>query len=304
MRIAIMGSGAIGGYFGARLAEAGEDITFIARGAHLEAMQHHGLRVTSPIGDINLSRVKATETPSEIGVVDIVVFAVKLYDSEKAAQAIVPLIGPGTRIVTLQNGIDSVGILAAHVPRSQIVGGSAYISAYVEEPGRIVHGGELAQFKVGGRAEAGIDALREACNRANGINLDVVDDIGQVIWMKFVTLCAFSGATCLMRSGIGPILDDPESRLFTEQLRDEGMAVAAAAGYPMPAGFKDNLLVLWQKFPPGTRSSMANDLERGKPLELKWLSGRIHALGGELGVATPAHSAVYRSLHLHAAGGG
>ena len=304
MRIAMMGSGGIGGYIGARLAQAGEDITFIARGAHLEAMQRHGLQLESPLGNISLNPVRVTDAPADIGFVDIVVFAVKLYDMEGAAAAIVPLVGPGTRVVTFQNGIDSVDTLARFVPRAQVVGGAAYVSAHLARPGMVVHAGGVARprFTLGGRNDAMIEAFRDACIRAGGIDLQTVEDIDQVLWIKFVMLCAFSGGTSLMRAAIGPILADPEARIFIEQLRDEGMAVASAAGHPVPDGFEENVISLWQSFPPETQSSMSEDLARGKPLELAWLSGRMHVLGNELGVPTPAHSAVFRALHLYAKG--
>ena len=239
MRIAMMGSGGIGGYLGARLAQAGEDVIFIARGAHLEAMQRNGLRVESPLGEIILRHVRANETPVDIGFVDIVVFAVKANDTERAGAAIVPLVGPATRVVTLQNGIDSVNALARTVPRSQVVGGATYLSAHIERPGVIVHLGSVTQVVVGGRDDAMIEAWRGACVRAGGIDLETVEDIDQVLWTKYVTVSAFSGATSLMRAGIGPILADPEARIFLEQLRDEGMAVASAAGRPMPEGYKE-----------------------------------------------------------------
>ncbi|TCL72601.1 2-dehydropantoate 2-reductase [Rhizobium sp. BK251] len=302
MRIAIMGSGAIGGYLGARLAGAGQDVTFIARGAHLEAMRRHGLQLESPRGNVSLPQVTATEMPSDVGHVDIVFFAVKLYDNEEAAAAIVPMVGPETRVVTLQNGIDSVETLARWVPPSQVVGGVAYISGYIKEPGVIVHAGGATQFYVGGHNDPVIGALQTACTRAGNIGLEAVEDIDQVLWTKFVTLCAFAGATSLMRSGIGPVLADPEARIFLGQLRDEGMAVAKAAGHPMRDGYEADARSRWQNLPPDTRSSMANDLLLGKRLELAWLSGRMHALGNELGVPTPAHTAVYRALHLYAKG--
>ncbi len=304
MRIAMMGSGGIGGYFGAQLAAVGEDVAFIARGAHLDELRQNGLRLQSPLGDLHLRNVRATEWPADIAAVDIVIFAVKLFDSEDAAATIVPLVGSETRVVTLQNGIDSVETLARFVPRSQVVGGAAYISAHLERPGLIVHAGGVARprLTLGGRGDSKIEAFRKACNRAGGMEVQTVDDVDQAIWIKFVMLSAFSGGTSLMRSGIGPILADPESRKFMEQLRDEGIAVASSAGHPMVEGYKDDVEALWQQFPPETRSSMANDLAHGKPLELKWLSGRLHALGEEFGVRTPAHTAVYRALHLHAGG--
>ena len=301
MRIAMMGSGGIGGYLGARLAQAGEDVTFIARGSHLAAMQEQGLCLESPLGGIKLPHVSATDTPSEVGFADVVIFAVKLYDSEAAAAGIIPLVGPKTRVVTLQNGIDSVTTLAKYVPRAQIVPGATYISAAVGHPGVIVHAGNT-QVILGGRNDTTIEALGSACSRAGGIDIQIVEDIEHVLWVKFITVSAFSGATSLMRCGIGPIFADPESRIFLEQLRDEGMAVAAAAGHAMDEGYAKQVMSLWKTFPTETQSSMAIDLGRGKPIEIAWLSGRIHALGNELGVMTPAHSAVHRALHLHAAG--
>jgi 2-dehydropantoate 2-reductase len=304
MRIATMGSGGIGGYLGARLAQGGEEVVFIARGAHLEAMRRSGLQLKSQLGDVVLRRVTATEKPVEIGAVDIVIFAVKLYDTESAAAAMVPLVGPATRVVTLQNGIDSIDTLARFAPRSQIVGGSTYMSARVEAPGLIVHAGAITRVVVGSPNDTMIETWRAACLRAGGIDLETVEDIDQVLWNKFVTVSAFSGATSLMRAGVGAILGDAQSRKFLEQLRDEGVAVASSAGHPLPHDYPERTMSYWRKFPPETRSSMANDLAQGRPIELSWLSGRMHALGKELGVATPAHTAVYRALHLYADGGG
>ena len=302
MRIAMMGSGGIGGYLGARLVQIGEDITFIARGSHLAAMRAKGLCLDSPLGRIELSHVSATDTPSDVGLVDLVIFAVKLYDSESAAAAIMPLVGAQTRVMTLQNGIDSVATLAKHVPRAQIVPGATYISAAIGSPGVIVHAGGNTQLLLGGRNDPVIEAFASACSRAGGIDIEIVEDIEQVLWVKFITVSAFSGATSLMRCGIGPIFANPESRVFLQQLRDEGMAVAAAAGHKMAEGYEEKVTSLWESFPAETKSSMAIDLGRGKPIEIAWLSGRIHALGKDLGVMTPAHTAVYRALHLHAAG--
>jgi 2-dehydropantoate 2-reductase len=302
MRVAMMGSGGIGGYLGARLAQAGEDIIFIARGSHLAAMRDHGLRLESPLGSIELPQVRATDTPAEAGVVDLVIFAVKLYDSDSAAAAIMPMVGPKTKVVTLQNGIDSVATLAKHVPRAQIAPGATYISAAVGRPGVIAHAGGNTQLLLGGRNDPVIEAFASACSRAGGIDIQIAEDIEHVLWIKFITVSAFSGATSLMRCGIGPIFANPESCVFLEQLRDEGMAVAAAAGHKMAEGYEAKVTSLWKSFPAETKSSMAIDLARGKPIEIAWLSGRIHALGKELGVMTPAHTAVYRALHLHATG--
>ncbi|RUY02798.1 2-dehydropantoate 2-reductase, partial [Mesorhizobium sp. M2A.F.Ca.ET.040.01.1.1] len=225
-----------------------------------------------------------------------------LYDSEGAAASIAPLVGVNTRVVTLQNGIDSVEILGRHLQRDRVIGGATYLSGFISKPGEVVHSGGLPHILVGGQHDPVIEQLKGLCDRAIGLELKPVADIDEVLWEKFVTLCAFSGGTSLMRSGIGPILADPEARIFIEQLRDEGMAVAAAAGHPMADGFPGRVETRWSAFPPHVKSSMANDLERGRPIEVAWLSGRMHQLGIELGVATPGHTAVFRALHLHALG--
>jgi 2-dehydropantoate 2-reductase len=300
MRIAVMGAGGIGGYLGGRLAAAGEDVAFVARGAHLKALRRDGLRIESPFGDLHLPQVTATDDPAEIGPVNLVLFTVKLYDSETAAATAVPLVGPSTRVLTLQNGIGSLDILARYVPSGQLIGGSIYVAASIARPGVISVPGGSRRLVVGQASDPVIKALREACERGIGLEIETVEDVAPVLWEKFVILCAFAGATALMRAGIGQILADPEARVFIEQLRDEGFAVAAASGHAVPEERRPRMMALWQSLPPETRSSMANDLGRGKRLELEWLSGRMHALGTTLGVPTPAHTAVYRALHLHA----
>ncbi|RWA61089.1 MAG: 2-dehydropantoate 2-reductase [Mesorhizobium sp.] len=298
----MIGAGGIGGYVGARLAEAGGDVSFIARGAHLQAMREGGLRIQSDIGNVFLADVCASDSPADIGPVDLVIFAVKLYDSEKAVGALGPLVSGKTRVVTLQNGIDSVGILRRHIPSDSVIGGATYLSGFIKQPGEVVHAGGLPHILVGGHGDPLIKDLQALCDRAIGLELKPVADIDNVLWEKFVTLAAFSGGTSLMRSGIGPILDDPEARIFIEQLRDEGIAIAAAAGHPLAEGFEGRVTTRWSAFPPHVKSSMANDLERGKPIEVAWLSGRMHELGIKFGIATPGHTAVFRALHLHAAG--
>jgi 2-dehydropantoate 2-reductase len=300
MRIAVMGAGGIGGYLGARLAAVGEDVSFVARNAHLEALRHDGLRIESPFGDLHLPSVTAIADPAEIGPVDLVLFTVKLYDSEMAAAALGPLIGPQTRVLTLQNGIDSLDLLSRFVPAGQLVGGAIYVTASIARPGVISAPGGSRRVVVGHASDPLIQALQASCEKATGIEMETVDEIGSVLWQKFVTLCAFSGATTLMRASIGAILADPEAQTFLKQLRDEGLAVAAASGHAMAEEHQQQIMALWESLPPEAKSSMAGDLDRGKPLELEWLSGRMHALGLRLGLRTPAHTAVYRALHLHA----
>ncbi|MCA1443726.1 2-dehydropantoate 2-reductase [Ensifer sp. IC4062] len=302
MRIAMMGSGGIGGYLGVRLACSGEEVSFIARGAHLQAMRERGLRLLSPLGNVELPRVHTTSEPSEVGTVDLIIFAVKLYDSDSAAAAIIPMVGPETRVLTLQNGIDGIDMLSRVVPRKHVVGGATYISSFLEEPGVIRQATQMTQVITGGSNDPVIGEFRTICSRADGIALTVVDDIEPILWQKFVRLAAFSGGTSLMRLGIGKIMADQESRKFMEQLLEEGMAVAAAEGHPMLDDFKDETTDLFLRIAPENQASMAHDLAHGKRLELEWLSGRLHALGLKHGIPTPAHTAAYRALHPHAWG--
>jgi 2-dehydropantoate 2-reductase len=304
MRIAVMGAGAIGGTIGVRLANAGADVAFIARGSHLNALRLKGLRLESPFGDVHLNDVTATDAPADLGPVDLVLFAVKLYDAEAAAGALAPLIGPRTRVVTFQNGIDSMKIVSKAIGREPVIGGVTYISAFVSEPGVIVSPGGMTRVIVGRASDPMIVELAALAVGLPGVSFEAVEDIEPVVWDKFVTLSALSGATSLLRAPIGPILADQEARTFLLALRDEGLAISRAAGHSWPDDHAERILARWEGLPPGTRASMANDLASGRRLELQWLSGRMHQLGRELDIPTPAHSAVYRALHLHAEGHG
>lgn len=303
MRIAVMGAGGIGGYVGARLAAAGQDVVFIARGQHLAAMQSDGLRIESPFGDLHLPRVRATDDPAEAGPADFVLFTVKLYDGEAAAAAIKPLIGPDTRVLTLQNGIDSAALLSRFIRAEQVVAGAIYLSAWVKAPGTIASSGGVKHITAAdGNGHPVMNEFVEACKRMEGLELRVSHNIETLLWEKFVNLSAFSGATSLMRAPIGAIRANPESWAFTTQLIDEGRAVASASGIRLAEDFQDHLMSLWGSLPYETRSSMSLDLEHGRRLELDWLSGRMHALGQSAGVPTPAHTAVCQALALHTGG--
>jgi 2-dehydropantoate 2-reductase len=303
MRIAMMGSGGIGGLVGARLAEAGEDVAFIARGAHLDAMRRDGLKVTSPFGNVHLAKVTAAEEPGEIGPVDLVIFAVKMWDTETAAARLPPLIAPHTRVVTLQNGIDSVDALRRHVPGDQVVGGVTYLAAAIAEPGVISSpgGSRLTVVHRSGGAPI-VAALAAAGEKTIGIDIKLTDDIDAIIWEKFLRFAAFSAATTLMRSRAGPVRSNPESRAFLRALVEDGVRVAEAAGHSIAPDFADKAMAFIDAFPPTQRSSMADDIEHGRRLEVPFVSGRIHALGEKYGVPTPAHTAAWRALALYANG--
>jgi 2-dehydropantoate 2-reductase len=298
-----MGSGGIGGYVGARLAEVGEDVCFIARGAHLTAMKEKGLMVASPYGDVYLPRVTVTDLPAEIGVVDLVIFTVKTWDTEEAARQIRPLIDPRTRILTLQNGIDSVAMVGRNVPARQVVGGTIYVTAVVIEPGVIKSpGGPRRMVADRNGDDAIIAALGAAGSKCLGLDVELSERFATEMWTKFIRIAAFSAATCITRSRVGAVLAHPESRALVRQLVEEGMAVSAALNHPMPENFAAITMDFFAGLPLTTRASMADDLEHGRRLEVEHISGRMHQLGQERGVPTPAHSVIYRALFLHANG--
>jgi 2-dehydropantoate 2-reductase len=303
MRVAMMGSGGIGGYVGARLAEVGEDVHFVARGNHLAAMREGGLRVESPFGNVHLPRVSATEEPNEIGPVDLVIFAVKLWDTDSAAARLGALVGPDTRVLTLQNGVDSRTLLRRHVPDEQIVEGIIYVPAVIAAPGVIRNPGGPRQMVADERGrDAVIAALVDAGLRANGLDIEATEDIGSAVWGKFIRNAAFSAATSVTRLPAGAVLGHPESRSLLRALVQEGVLIAAAEGHAMASDFLDKTMILYESLAPQTRSSMAEDLEQGRRLEVEFISGRMHSLGLAHGIPTPAHTMAFRALAVHAHG--
>ncbi len=304
MRIAIMAAGGVGAFFGARLAEAGHDVFFVARGAHLQAIRSNGLKIQSALGDIHLVKPNVTDDPASIGPVDIVLFAVKLWDTERAGELVRPLIGPETRVVTVQNGVDSVERLEPILGKEIVVGGSAYISAFISQPGVIAHTGNFARIVCGrsdGKQDATLAAFVEAAKAAN-TDISLSDDIDRIRWEKFAFLVPFSGATASMRSSIGPIREDPDTREFFRSLISEVVDVARAKGISISDKFIEERMKFMDSAPAEFKASMLHDLENGNRLELDWLAGKVAALGRELSVPTPANSAVYAILKLHRMG--
>lgn len=303
MRIAVVGAGGIGGYVGARLAEAGATVHLVARGPHLEALRRNGLRLECPLGDVTLPDIAATNDPATIGQVDLVVVAVKLGATDDAARSLAPLLGDHTRIVTLQNGIDAKAMIARHVEEHRIAAGITYLSASIKAPGIINAPGGSHQVTVDSLSgDPVIAAFAAFCRRAIGLEADASDNIAHVLWDKFVALVGFSGATCLARTSIGPVLEHPETLAFLRAILAENLAVARAVGQSFPADRVENMLNRFSGLPYGTKSSMLIDLEAGKPLEAPWLAGRMCALGRAGGIATPANAAVSAALAPHAAG--
>jgi len=305
MRIAAMAAGAVGGYFGARMAAAGHDVFFIARGANLAAIKKNGLKIESVHGDVHLPKPNVTDDPATVGPVDIVLFAVKLWDTEKAAELTKPLVAEDTRVITLQNGIDSVERVAPILGADNTIGGAAYIATVISSPGVIKQTSSFAKMRFG-RADKKSDATLQAfvdAGKAAKIDLDISADIEHERWEKFAFLTAMAGSTSALRSPIGPIAADPELRVFFRKLMEEAIAIAKAKGVALdPAYIEERMAFVTTKVEPGMKASMAHDLERGNRLELDWLAGKVREFGHALNIPTPASDAVYTVLKLHRMG--
>jgi 2-dehydropantoate 2-reductase len=304
MKIAIIGSGGVGGYFGARLAAAGNDVTFVARGAHLDAMRKNGLQIYSALGDLHLDKVQCTDDTATIGPVDIVMIAVKLWSTAEAAAAAKPLLGPDTAVVSFQNGVIAVDTVLPVVGEKHTMGGVANIAALIEEPGVIRHNGNMASLlfaELDGKRSKRAEAFYDACVKA-GIKTVLVDDIKSTIWEKFVRLVTMSAMTSLTRMPIGPIREDPDTRELLQQVMKEVIAVAEAKGVNLGNDIVEKQMKVVDGYPPAMVASMCGDLRRGNKLEVPWLSGMVAKLGKELGVPTPANQFVYAALKLHANG--
>lgn len=304
MRILVFGTGGVGGYFGARLAAAGVDVTFVARGDHLAAMRAQGLRVESALGNLHLHPVTATDDPTNAGAVDLAMIGVKLWDTEAAARAIETVVGPATAVVSFQNGVDAVDILTKIYGRERVMGGVAHIAAVIEQPGVVRHNGTMQRLTFGeldGRRSARAENLLAAC-RAAGIEAALSDDIQRAIWEKFVFIVGLSAMTTLTRLPIGPIREDPETRAMLAEVMREAVAIGRAKGVNLAPDTAEKQLAFMDGVPHDMIASMLGDLRRGRPLELPWLSGAVVRLGQELGIGTPTNQFAYAALKLHAHG--
>lgn len=305
MKILIMGSGGVGGYFGGRLAGAGNEVTFVARGAHLEAIRRQGLKLDSQIGGLTVKPAQAVAEPREVeDVPEIVMFATKLGDTDSAARSLVPVIGDSTTIITFQNGIDGPELIAKALPRAHVVPGVARIASRISQPGVIEQRGLFAEIEFGepdGRASPRLEAFLAACKTA-GITAAISPDITRTLWEKLAFLAPFSGMTTLTGHTAGPLRDNPATRKLIEDAVREAIAVARAAGVALRADEFERRMQGFDGLPPGMTSSMAHDRQAGKPLELNYLSGAIVRLGERHGVATPTHRFIAQALAIDAAG--
>ena len=304
MKIAFMGAGGVGGLIGARLGHVGCDVSFVARGAHLAAMRSHGLKLESGVGDVHLPKPRVTDDPSTLGPVDLVIFAVKMRDTESAARAIAPLMGPHTGVISLQNGVVKDDILRPIVGAKALMGGVAYMGTAIERPGVIKHVGTVQRVVFGeydGTRSKRAESLLEWCRKA-GLDAAISDDIRRTLWEKFAFLVGMAAVTATMRLPIGPIRSHPLTRQFYLEAMAEAAAVGRAHGVKLPADFAEERMRFVDTLPGTMTASLQLDLERGNPLEVEWLSGSVVELGAAVGVPTPIHRAARDILILHAAG--
>ncbi len=298
MRIAVIGAGGVGGYFGARLAAAGHDVAFVARGAHLQAMLRDGLVIESEVLPLHLRDLVATDDPSQLAPVDVVMLCVKLWDVESAGRSLAPLLRANGVVIPFQNGVDAPDVLAGIVGAELVLGGVAYIAATIKAPGVIAHTGSMARLVVGAlratqtaRAEAFQLALAGA-----GIESSVSADIRRALWEKFVFLSALAGATALSRQPIGVIRSDAPLRAMFEAAMAETFAVGRARGIVLADDFVTQRMAFADTLPAAMKASMLHDLEAGRRLELPWLAGAVVRMAGELGLPVPVNATINAAL--------
>ena len=302
VKVTVVGAGGVGGYFGGRLLQAGVDVTFVARGAHLEALNANGLHVRSVRGDFTVP-VRATEDPGSSRAADYVLVTVKSYDTDRVASMLGPLVGEDTAVVSLQNGVDNEERLAAVLGDDRVVGGAAYIFATIAEPGVIDHTGGPASVVVGewrGGTSQRVTALVESFRAAN-VTADDSSNIRAVLWSKFAFICAQAGVTAAVRLPIGEIRSQPAGRELFRNLAAEVCAVAAAEGVELPADLPDKTLDFADALEPGGGSSLYHDLVHGRRMELDTLLGEVIRRGEQRGVDVPTSRAVYGVLQPWAA---
>jgi 2-dehydropantoate 2-reductase len=303
VRIAFMGAGGLGGYFGARLCRGGADVHFIARGAHLEAMRRDGLRVEGP-EPMHIARVNATNDPAEVGPVDFLMLGVKLWDTEQALQQVRPMVGDATTLISFQNGVLKDQYLRSAYDASRIMGGVGYVATTIDRPGVIRQTGPMQRLLFGefdGSRSARGQALLEAC-LAGGINAELSPNIVREIWQKYVFLVGLSGTTTTIRKPIGPIREHAQTRAFLLDVMREVVAVGRSHGVDLAENYAELRLKLADDVAYDMTSSMHHDLERGNRLEVRWLSGGVVELGERTGVPTPLNRAIADILALHASG--
>lgn len=298
MRIVIFGTGGVGGYFGGRLAQAGEDVTFIARGEHLRAIRSNGLKVDSPGGDFMINPAKATDNVGEVGATDLVILGVKSWQVPDAARAIKPLVGPNTTVLPLQNGVDAVPQLVEGLGSENIVGGLCRIVSYVVEPGHIRHAGFAPTIIIGeldNRHTERILKIEEVFKHA-GLDTTIAADIQVALWTKFLFIASFSGVGALANAPAGVLRSDPKWRALMQSAMEEIYTLAHARGVNLPADSVQKVMAAVDGLPDDATSSMQRDIAAGKPSELESQNGAVVRMAHESGTEVPAHTLIYQTL--------
>jgi 2-dehydropantoate 2-reductase len=291
MKIAIMAAGAVGGYFGARLADAGHEVYFLARGKHLAALQDRGLQLRSDLGDLHLINLNATDDPASVGPVDIILFAVKLWDTASSITACKPMLGENTAVISLQNGVESSALITEILGAEYAIAGCAYISSVIPEPGVIQNFGTFAKLVFGeldDKPSGRLDAFLKACHDA-GIEAVTPEDIQVALWEKFITLASLSGVTTASRSAIGTILADADMTKIYRDVMSEIAAVGRAHGVNLSMDVVERQMGHAATLPPDMTASTLKDLEKGTRLETPWLTGTVVRMGRDLNIPTPVN---------------
>ena len=305
MRVAMVGAGGVGGYLGVRLAAAGHELCWLARGATLAALREGGITLHSPQGEMRVPPQRASDDAAALGAADAVIVSVKLYDLPKLAPRLQPLIGNDTAILPLQNGVDAYGMLAAALPGATPLKGTVSIKSSRAGPGLIVAKSDFCRIKIGeadGKTTARIERLAAALNGCVGVTAAIAPDIEAELWRKFVMLASFSAVACLARATIGEVLANAEASGLMFAATEEAAAVGRARGVALPADIAAAVLAQVKDMPRDGRPSMLEDLVAGRPLELAYLSGAVVRMGRAAGVPTPIHDAAYRALAMHEGG--
>ncbi len=304
MRILVMGSGGVGGYFGGRLAAAGNDVTFVARGSHLAAMRENGLLLDSLLGEALVKPAKAVLDPAEAGTPDIVIFATKMVDAEAAAAQLKPVVSPETIVIAFQNGVEGADVVKQVIPAAHVIPGVARIASHIPRPGVIQHASKFARIEFSepdGSKNEKLEAFHTLC-KAAGIDAIMPSDIRRAQWIKFAMLAPFSGVTALTGHAAKELRDAAGTYGLLQTAVQEVIDVAKAEGIAIKPGDYESVMKTIDDLPDGMVSSMAHDKRAGKPLEVNWLSGGVVRVGARHGVPTPTHAFIAQALSVDAAG--
>jgi len=301
VKFAIVGAGGVGGLMGARLGQAGHDVSFVARGAHLAALREKGLHVRSPVGDFDVGPQNASDDPASLGVADVVLITTKLYDLENVARRAAPLANRDTLVVPVQNGVEAYDILARALPHAEVLKGTIYVSSFLTGPGQILQKAPFCRLRFAsatGRRVDAVAALAATLAAAPGIEAAVSSDIDSDLWKKFIMLAPFAAVSCLSRSDIGRVMAHAPSVELLKQAMAEAIAVGRAKKISLPDDIEALTFKQMAQFPAGAKPSMLEDIEAGQPIELEYLSGAIVRFGRALGIPTPVNDVAYRALSI------